>query len=327
MPTRLQPGATPPDPGQGNETVDADQLAAQLNRLPGTGHLTETVEVPITLGTNTLGVDFLSGDYNTIGYQEELVRGRWLHGPGEAVAGSRAMHKAGLAVGDELTLRLGAKTTAVKIVGEVIEGVPGQGTLIADRATLDRLATDYRPRAEQVSFPIQLTAGTTAAQYEQQLTDAQLGLALGGEKRDQLFLAIVISLATLLSLLLATVAALGVFNTAVLNTRERRRDLGMLKSIGMTPGQVLTMVVTSMVALGLVGGLLGVPLGMLAHGLILPRMGRAALVDLPGFMLHVWQPVVLVLLILAGVAIAVLGALAPASAAARLRIAEVLHNE
>ncbi|MFK4265722.1 FtsX-like permease family protein [Streptomyces milbemycinicus] len=37
--------------------------------------------------------------------------------------------------------------------------------------------------------------------------------------------------------MLTVVAALGVFNTVVLNTRDRRRDLGMLKSIGMTPRQ------------------------------------------------------------------------------------------
>ena len=67
---------------------------------------------------------------------------------------------------------------------------------------------------------------------------------------------------TLLTLVLGMVAALGVFNTVVLNARERRRDLGMLKSIGMTPRQVTVMMVTSMGALGVVGGLVGVPLGI-----------------------------------------------------------------
>ena len=47
----------------------------------------------------------------------------------------------------------------------------------------------------------------------------------------------VVAFASLLTLLLGAVAALGVFNTVVLNTRERRRDLGMLKSIGMTPAR------------------------------------------------------------------------------------------
>ncbi|MFD0328207.1 FtsX-like permease family protein [Streptacidiphilus monticola] len=56
--------------------------------------------------------------------------------------------------------------------------------------------------------------------------------------------------ASILTLLLGTVAALGVFNTVVLNTHERRRDLGMLKSIGMTPRQVTVMTFTSMAPWG-----------------------------------------------------------------------------
>ncbi|MFD0392602.1 FtsX-like permease family protein [Streptomyces nogalater] len=43
----------------------------------------------------------------------------------------------------------------------------------------------------------------------------------------------------------------------MLNTHDRRRDLGMLKSIGMTPGQVTVMTVTSMAVLGVLGSLLG----------------------------------------------------------------------
>ncbi|WP_268240433.1 hypothetical protein [Streptomyces albiflavescens] len=44
-------------------------------------------------------------------------------------------------------------------------------------------------------------------------------------------------------------------------------------------------------------------------------------------MTDVWQAPALTALALAGVAIAVLGALLPARGAARLTIAEVLHNE
>jgi ABC-type antimicrobial peptide transport system permease subunit len=60
----------------------------------------------------------------------------------------------------------------------------------------------------------------------------------------------VVSFSTVFTLLLTVVAALGVFNAVLLTTRERRRDLGMLKSIGMTPRQVVTMTVTSVATLG-----------------------------------------------------------------------------
>jgi putative ABC transport system permease protein len=127
--------------------------------------------------------------------------------------------------------------------------------------------------------------------------------------------------------MLAAVAALGVFNTVVLNARERRRDVGMLKSIGMTPGQVTAMMVTSMAVLGALSGLLGIPLGMLAHRVVLPIMAHAAQVRFPRSVLDVYHPPLLVLLALAGIGIAALGAFVPARSAARATIAEVLHNE
>ncbi|MFC7586251.1 ABC transporter permease [Nonomuraea antimicrobica] len=133
--------------------------------------------------------------------------------------------------------------------------------------------------------------------------------------------------ATVLTVLLAAVSALGVFNTVVLDTRERRRDIGVLKSIGMTPRQVTVMMVTSMAAVGAAGGLLGIPIGVAAHRLIVPAMADAADLMLPAFMLDVWRLPMLALLMPAGVLIAVLGAYVPARSPARLTIARVLHNE
>ena len=127
--------------------------------------------------------------------------------------------------------------------------------------------------------------------------------------------------------MIGIVAALSVFNTVLLNVRERRRDLGMLKSIGMTPRQVVTMMVTSMAALGAAAGIVGIPIGMGANHLILPMAAAAAKIDLPARLFHVWNLGGLALVILAGMAIAILGAALPARTAARLPIAEVLHNE
>ncbi len=134
----------------------------------------------------------------------------------------------------------------------------------------------------------------------------------------------VVTFSTVFTVLLSIVASLGVFNTVLLSTRERRRDLGMLKSIGMTPRQVVAMTVTSAAGVGAVGGLLGVPLGALAHRLVVDNVG---VVNFPESMKNVWDAPQLTGLLLAGVAIAVLGALVPARSAARMTIAAALHTE
>jgi putative ABC transport system permease protein len=56
-------------------------------------------------------------------------------------------------------------------------------------------------------------------------------------------------------------------------------------------------------------------------------MANAAQVAFPSAVLDVYQAPTLVLLALAGVAIAAIGAFVPARSAARVTIAQVLHNE
>jgi putative ABC transport system permease protein len=95
----------------------------------------------------------------------------------------------------------------------------------------------------------------------------------------------------------------------------------------MTPRQVTVMMTTSMAALGALGSVLGVPLGIWGYHLVVPRMADAVDLTLPPYMTDVWRAPALAGPALAGVAIAVLGAFLPARGAARLTIAQVLRNE
>lgn len=56
-------------------------------------------------------------------------------------------------------------------------------------------------------------------------------------------------------------AAAGVSNTMLMATFERRRELGMLLSLGTTPGRLVRIILVEAVALGLLGVLLGSVLG------------------------------------------------------------------
>jgi len=136
-----------------------------------------------------------------------------------------------------------------------------------------------------------------------------------------------IALITTLSLLLAGVAALGVFNTVVLTTRERVHDLGVFKAIGMMPRQTIAMAVSWVAGIGLVAGVIAVPLGIALHHEILPAMASSVGLRLPPSFVDVYGARELVALALAGVVIAVLGALAPAGWAAKVKTATALHAE
>jgi putative ABC transport system permease protein len=212
--------------------------------------------------------------------------------------------------------------TQVKIVGVVLTNNADE--IFADWTTLNVLA----PGARASSYQVRMAPGTDRDTYTAAVRSGDPGLrVLPPRDGTSSTAVIIISAAVVLTLVLGAVAALGVFNTVVLNARERRRDLGMLKSIGMTPRQVTVLLVTSMGALGVVGGLIGVPLGIAVHQLVVPAMAHAGQADAVDILMDVYRAPALALLALTGVVIAVLGALLPARGAARLSIATVLHNE
>jgi putative ABC transport system permease protein len=317
-------GATPP-------TRTDPQVEALLRGLPGTTYVTADLSMRLAaLGhAGELEVDFLRGDAATLGYTEELIEGRWMAGPGEAVASSAAMHDLGARVGDRLTLTYEGREVPVTIVGKSMEAGIGGGDLFADWSAYAALAPDRKVVPHEVMYSIRLAPGTAVDAYIAAVRAADPGLYVWSASNGlgNPFTVSVVTISVAFSLMIATVSALSVFNTVLLNVRERRRDLGMLKSIGMTPRQVVSMVVTSMAALGVAAGVIGIPIGMAAHRLILPLAGDAAKIDIPATLFHVWDPAALAALALSGVAIAVLGALLPARRAARVPIAEVLHNE
>ncbi|MFG2483833.1 FtsX-like permease family protein [Streptomyces virginiae] len=247
-----------------------------------------------------------------------IARGREARAAGEITAGPAFLNQRGLKVGDRITLALNGRQVATTVVGELVEG---------DARALDATWQTFlqlSPEAGAAEYEVRLAAGADVRAYVEaaEAIDPNLRVAvLDGRNAGTIT---VVAFSSVFTVLLSIVAALGVFNTVLLGVRERRRDIGMLKSIGMTPRQVVAMTVTSVAGVGAVGGLLGVPLGLIAHRLVVDNVG---VVTFPESMKAVWDAPLVAGLLLAGVVIAVLGALVPARSAARMTIASALHTE
>jgi putative ABC transport system permease protein len=115
-------------------------------------------------------------------------------------------------------------------------------------------------------------------------------------------------------------ALLGIVNTLTLSIYERTRELGLLRAVGMTPGQAREMVRDESMITAAIGTLVGIALG-LALAWIITR----ALTD-QGIVFSVPWPQVGVLLVL-GLLAGVLAALPPAARAARLDILAAIADE
>ncbi|MFE6331711.1 FtsX-like permease family protein [Streptomyces sp. NPDC057798] len=296
------------------------ELQALLRSLPGAIEVTARADADVRMAGSDQQVWFEGRRGDEIRLDDVLTDGRWVHRTGEVVASSAFLRHHDLRVGDRVRLEKGERRQTLTVVGAIMNT---NARLVATNwATLTRLA----PQEEPLAYHVKLRDGADPAAYVRAAKAADPGInptPVGPNSVTQT----IVGSATALTLLLTVVAALGVFNTVVLNTQDRRRDLGMLKSIGMTPRQVTVMTMTSMAVLGAIGSVVGIPLGVAGHHMVVPRMADAVDIDLPSYMMDVWQLPALAALALAGLVTALLGAFIPARRAARLTVAQVLHNE
>jgi putative ABC transport system permease protein len=319
-----------PPLGGGTAAGPASSTAinAAIDAQPGTRRHFSTARAEVVvagLAGATTVVTF-QGDASWASYQ--IISGRWFTGAGEAVVPTAFLHTTGAHVGDTVTLTGGGRTAPVRLVGEVLDLSEAGQQIITDAGSLAALRMPAPEEAAQ--YQIDVRPGTDLKSYVDGLNAALRPLNAAAEVNTGEISSTLVAMDTLagtLTVLLVTVAGLGVLNTVVLDTRERVHDLGVVKALGMSPGQTITMVLTSVGGIGLLAGLLGVPAGILLHHWVLPAMGRAAGTAIPGADIHVYRPAILAALVAGSLVIALGGALLPAGWAARTSTTRALRTE
>ncbi len=117
-----------------------------------------------------------------------------------------------------------------------------------------------------------------------------------------------------MGVLTIVITLLGAANAVSMNVRERTQEIGILRTVGYTPGRIVGMLVLEAVLVATAGGLVGLGLAAGALG------GRGAV--LAGLQL---TQNTLVVGFAASVAIGVVGALGPAISAVRMTIVDALR--
>ena len=116
------------------------------------------------------------------------------------------------------------------------------------------------------------------------------------------------------------VSLFGMVNTLVLSVFERTRELGMLRTIGMTRRQARRMIRHESVITALIGAALGLPLGIFLSALVTQALSQYGVgMSIPVGMLAAFTLVA----VLAGIAAAIV----PARRAAKLDVLDALHYE
>jgi putative ABC transport system permease protein len=326
LPVQLSLNQRGPVPGGPGAMTRAQQRAVvfALAAQPGTLHYLAVSSSQASLpgAADSASIRAYSGNPAWSGYS--LISGRWYSGPDEVDVNSLFLTDTGTSVGSAYPLISGGHRVTVRIVGQVFEPGGHNVDMYLSPATLAALDPAARPG----QYDVALRPGTSPQRYANAVS-AALGssysaIASGGGSRHY---DAVITLVAMLTILIMVVAGLGVLNTVALQIRERAHDIGVFKAIGMTPRQTIAMIMCSVAATGLVAGIVAVPAGVYLHHGVVPVMAHAANSGYPPSLISVYAPWELMQLALAGLFIAVVGALGPAGWAARTRTAFALHAE
>lgn len=132
-----------------------------------------------------------------------------------------------------------------------------------------------------------------------------------------------LALFNVLSLIGVVIGTLGVVNTLTMNVMERTREIGGLRSLGMSRRQVIRMVLAEALGLGMMGAVYGLAFGYVLANIMIRAMNVGNGYDLS--LVFSIQPFALGTILAIG--ISQLAALSPAKRGAELNIVEAIKHE
>ncbi|MGD2145328.1 MAG: FtsX-like permease family protein, partial [Anaerolineae bacterium] len=243
----------------------------------------------------------------------------------EVLAGNGFLDWQGLSVGDEVMLTFEereSRSLAWRIVGQYPEPTNAGQMLMLSLPVAARWASQAEPNTYFLKLAEECDPDRVRT-YLTRNSGGDLGLTLTEQAIPDDVSSLQVAVFVLAAMLIG-IALINVFNTSLLAMQEKTRDIGVLKTLGMTPSQLEAAGNTSAGVLGLLAAAIGVPTGyLLTRGLL------ASLSKTYGFgSVHVTLSLnAMGLLTPVMIVVSMAGSAIPVRRAARLPIVEVLRNE
>jgi putative ABC transport system permease protein len=274
-------------------------------------------------------------DPDTTLYHYQVLNGRWLTASdaNALLISDSLAEQSGLRTGDRLTFSSSTSDASWTILGEVHDANGGLGLVGAIFTTVANQHAFYNVPADlSGSFMIQAVdrspaaIDTMATTIDNTLSNQGLSpyvsTAQQQIKRNQSQFQVLYILLYAVAAIVALVGVLGLFNTLVTSVLERRREIGILRSMGATGWRVAGVFWTEGMALAGISWLVALVLGVpAAYGFV--ALISAVLIRIP----FAFNPLTLVATLVFTLVITTVASILPAMGAARIRIADTLRYE
>ena len=211
-----------------------------------------------------LGVDLDRYD-RVVGLRSKVISGSARLAPGEAIVGKELAADLGVRAGDRLTVQTGLVSDSVRVTALVDLGVKDlnrRTVIVPLRAAQNLLglpggATSLDLTVKDV-WSAQVLAGDLRRQFPYKIeswqeSNAQLVSALNAQS---------VSTALIRGVVLVVVV-LGIASVLVVSVVQKRREIGILRAMGATRGQILRLFLVQGAVVGALGSALGIALAVL----------------------------------------------------------------
>ena len=322
-----------------SQSYRINKVASYAEQVPGVvrveGWSYANAEILYADGSVADNVNILAPPAQTDLVQPMMIAGRWMQ-PGDVkkIVISEGIwdYYPDLQPGDDILLKINGHKETWQVVG-IFKFIGLEGILAytpyeylardfntANRSFSYRIVTEQHDRAYQEKIADLLD--TYFREHGFQVTQTMAGLSSLDDASESLD--ILITFLLIMSLLTASVGAMGLAGTMGMNILERTREIGIMRAIGATDARIMGVVIAEGLFIGLISWglavILSIPFSYLLSGIVSRAIFNTPIqvIFTPmGFAL--WLGLVILLSVIASVL--------PARNAARLTIREVLAYE
>jgi putative ABC transport system permease protein len=322
--------------GLGDASTDATfspSVAATVAKLPGVAAVDtfRALELPFRGRITNMGVTDLSSlaarnKLRFIGVADAAELARTLPGTTGVLISEPFATKFRLGRGDTFEIDTPAGPTTFHVAAIYNDYSSDAGVFLLDSATYRRLYHDdtinslavyAKPGADLADLRTAIIRGTAPLKIDAETTRELRNLVIAIFNRT-------FAITYALYIISITIAVLGVVSTLFALVLERRREIGLLRYLGLRARDVRRMVYVEAGFIGLLGGLGGAIVGVLLALLLIFVINKQAF----GWLIELHMPYdflaeAVVLVIVA----ALIAGIYPAGIAARIRTAEAVRSE
>jgi len=313
-------------------TLDAS-LADALATLPGVagvdrfrGYDISYQGMPATFGSadtranhDLAKIRFLSGRATAVVDAE-------LRGGDNAAVSEPFANKHHIRAGDSITLPLGSAPVTFRVIDVFYDYGSEKGIVVVDRSTMLRYLPDPAPSGIAVYLSPDVDMAATRKEIEKITAGRNVLIVTNRNLRaeairifDRTF-----AITYALELVAVVVAIVGIAGALLTVVIDRRRELGLLRFLGASVGQIRKLIFLEAGLIGLLANLAGLVLGILLSWLLIFVINKQSF----GWTIQLHWPAAVLLSALMLVFVAtVLSGFYPARIATRMNPIEVVHEE